>query len=50
MSNIGFIGLGIMGNAMARNLLKAGHTVVAYDIVPALLDRVVGYGAVAFCR
>jgi 2-hydroxy-3-oxopropionate reductase len=45
MSNIGFIGLGIMGNAMARNLLKAGHTVVAYDIVPALLDRVVGYGA-----
>jgi 2-hydroxy-3-oxopropionate reductase len=34
-----------MGNAMARNLLKAGHTVVAYDIVPALLDRVVGYGA-----
>jgi len=42
MSNIGFIGLGIMGNAMARNLLKAGHTVVAYDIVPALL---VGYGA-----
>jgi 2-hydroxy-3-oxopropionate reductase len=34
-----------MGNAMARNLLKAGHSVVAYDIVPALLDRVVGYGA-----
>ncbi|MGA2118627.1 MAG: 2-hydroxy-3-oxopropionate reductase [Bryobacteraceae bacterium] len=45
MANIGFIGLGIMGNAMARNLLKAGHSVVAYDIVPALLDRVVGYGA-----
>jgi 2-hydroxy-3-oxopropionate reductase len=45
MSNIGFIGLGIMGNAMARNLLKAGHSVVAYDIVPALLERVAGYGA-----
>ena len=45
MSNIGFIGLGIMGNAMARNLLKAGHSVVAYDIVPVLLDRVLGYGA-----
>ena len=45
MANIGFIGLGIMGNAMARNLLKAGHTLVAYDIVPALLERVVGYGA-----
>ena len=45
MANIGFIGLGIMGNAMARNLLKAGHSVLAYDIVPALVDRVVGYGA-----
>jgi len=34
-----------MGNAMARNLLKAGHSLVAYDIVPALLDRVVEAGA-----
>ena len=45
MANIRFIGLGIMGNAMARNLLKAGHSVLAYDIVPALVERVVGYGA-----
>ena len=36
MSNIGFIGLGIMGNAMSRNLLKAGHSLVVYDIVPEL--------------
>jgi 3-hydroxyisobutyrate dehydrogenase-like beta-hydroxyacid dehydrogenase len=28
---IGFIGLGIMGKPMARNLLKAGHEVVCYD-------------------
>ena len=45
MSNIGFIGLGIMGNAMSKNLLKAGHSVVVYDIVPELLDRVVAAGA-----
>ncbi len=45
MSNIGFIGLGIMGNAMAKNLLKAGHSLVVFDIVPELLDRVVAAGA-----
>jgi 2-hydroxy-3-oxopropionate reductase len=28
MAKIGFIGLGIMGSHMARNLLKGGHTVV----------------------
>ena len=26
MSNIGFIGLGIMGKPMAANLIKGGHT------------------------
>ncbi len=30
MATIGFVGLGIMGRPMLRNLLKAGHTVVAY--------------------
>ena len=45
MSNIGFIGLGIMGHPMCRNLLKAGHKVVVYDVVPALIDRVTEYGA-----
>ena len=35
MSNkIGFIGLGIMGRPMARNLLKAGHKLAVYDIFP----------------
>jgi len=29
--NIGFIGLGIMGKPMAKNLLKAGHQVSVYD-------------------
>jgi 3-hydroxyisobutyrate dehydrogenase-like beta-hydroxyacid dehydrogenase len=29
--DVGFVGLGQMGMAMARNLLKGGHTVVAYN-------------------
>ena len=29
---VGFVGLGNMGNHMARNLLKKGYPVVAYDI------------------
>ena len=44
MAKIGFIGLGIMGSPMARNLMKAGHAVVAFDVVPALLDSAVGAG------
>jgi 2-hydroxy-3-oxopropionate reductase len=45
VAEIGFIGLGIMGKPMARNLLRAGHTLVVYDIVPALLDAVAAEGA-----
>lgn len=33
MSNIGFIGLGNMGLPMAKNLIKAGHTIKAFDTV-----------------
>ena len=29
---IGFIGLGIMGKPMSRNLLKAGFELIVYDI------------------
>src|SRR5207244_104560 len=45
LSHIGFIGLGIMGRPMSRNLLKGGHSVVAHDVVPALADAVVAEGA-----
>lgn len=31
MANIGFIGLGIMGNPMASNLIKSGHSVSLYS-------------------
>jgi 3-hydroxyisobutyrate dehydrogenase len=43
---IGFIGLGHMGNPMCRNLLKAGHGIKAFDMVPALIEKVVAHGAV----
>jgi 3-hydroxyisobutyrate dehydrogenase len=39
MAHIGFVGLGNMGGPMARNLLKAGHAVTGFDIVPAAMDR-----------
>ena len=32
---VGMIGLGIMGSAMAANLVGAGHQVVGYDVLPA---------------
>ncbi|HEY4252776.1 MAG TPA: 3-hydroxyisobutyrate dehydrogenase [Roseomonas sp.] len=45
MARIGFVGLGNMGAPMARNLLKAGHAVAAFDLVPAALDAVAAAGA-----
>ena len=45
MARIGFVGLGRMGAHMARNLLKAGHEVVVFDIVQAAVDSVVASGA-----
>jgi 2-hydroxy-3-oxopropionate reductase len=42
---IGFIGLGIMGLPMAGNLLKAGYSVIAYDLVAERLGRLVAQGA-----
>ena len=57
MKKIGFIGLGIMGKPMAKNLLKAGYELVVYDInqdavnevvaADALLDRAIALGEAA---
>jgi len=44
---IGFIGLGIMGKPMAKNLLKAGHELVVYDILAAPVAELVKAGAKA---
>ena len=43
---IGFIGLGLMGRPMAKNLLKAGYAVVAHSRSQAPVDDVVSAGAV----
>lgn len=45
MQNIGFIGLGIMGKPMARNLLKAGYQLIVYDINTDAVDDLVKDGA-----
>jgi 3-hydroxyisobutyrate dehydrogenase len=44
---IAFIGLGHMGGPMARNLLKAGHSLVVFDVVQRNLDAVTAVGAAA---
>jgi 2-hydroxy-3-oxopropionate reductase len=44
---IGFIGLGIMGKPMAKNLIKAGHELVVFDIIKENVEEVVTAGAIA---
>ena len=45
---IGFIGLGVMGEPICRNLLrKGGRTVLAFDLAMEPLARIVADGAVA---
>ena len=43
---VGFIGLGIMGKPMVKNLLKAGHEVLAFDMLPANVEYATSAGAV----
>ena len=40
---IGFIGLGIMGKPMAKNLIKAGHELTVYNRSRAAVDDVVAF-------
>lgn len=44
---IAFLGVGTMGRPMLANLIKKGHHVVAYDIVPEALTAAVTLGASA---
>jgi len=41
------VGLGRMGSNLTRRLMRAGHEVVAYDIVPAAIAALADEGAVA---
>lgn len=45
MQQIGFIGLGIMGKPMARNLLKAGYPLVVYNRRRSPMEELAGEGA-----
>src|SRR6478736_4858988 len=45
METIGFIGLGLMGRPMAKNLLKAGYPVIAHSRSQGPVDDVVASGA-----
>ena len=44
MASIAFIGLGNMGGPMAGNLVRAGHNVIGFDLVPAALEAARGEG------
>jgi 2-hydroxy-3-oxopropionate reductase len=44
---IGFIGLGIMGKPMSKNLLKAGYDLVVCDVIKAAVEEVIAAGAKA---
>ena len=45
MKKIGFIGLGIMGKPMAKNLVKAGYDLTVFDINNAAVEELVAIGA-----
>lgn len=45
MKKIGFIGLGIMGRPMSKNLLKAGYELVVLDRNQSSVDELVALGA-----
>ena len=45
--SIGMIGLGIMGSAMSKNLIKAGFSVIGYDVLPKAVEAFVAGGGKA---
>src|SRR5687767_850588 len=42
---LGFVGIGLMGEAMTRNLLDRGYTVTVWNLEPERLAKVVPHGA-----
>ncbi len=47
MAKVGYIGLGIMGAAIARNLMKAGHELVVHNRSQTIVQELVALGATA---
>ena len=50
MAKIGFLGLGNMGGPMARNLLKAGHSLKVFDLSAAAVEKATSAGATAAAK
>ena len=46
-SKLGFVGLGVMGKPMARNLISAGHELVVHNRRPEPADELAAEGATA---
>jgi len=47
VSSVGFIGLGLLGHALAARLLAAGHTIVGYDLLADRMAPIVALGGMA---
>ena len=47
MARIGFVGLGHMGLPMAINLVKAGHVVTGFDLMPTAIEAFLQKGGIA---
>jgi 3-hydroxyisobutyrate dehydrogenase-like beta-hydroxyacid dehydrogenase len=44
MATIGIVGLGLLGHAIASRLIKAGHSVVGFDVLPDRISAVTAMG------
>jgi len=47
MAKVGYIGLGIMGASIARNLMKAGHELIVHNRSQGIVQQLVSEGAAA---
>jgi 3-hydroxyisobutyrate dehydrogenase-like beta-hydroxyacid dehydrogenase len=47
MKMVGFVGLGTIGGAIAKNIQKAGYSMIVHDILPETLHPLVAEGAQA---
>ena len=47
MLKVGYIGLGLMGKSIARNILKAGFPLIVHNRSRAAVDELVAEGAIA---
>ena len=46
MNKIAFIGVGIMGKSMVRNLMKAGYSLTIYSRTKSKCEDVIAEGAI----